>query len=299
MGAPFIGQARIRAPINQVPNQLARIAQTIQQGQRLSEDERQFNALQAFRQQQADIQQQNALARLAQGAQGLALRRQEAERATSLDDLRRQQLELGIERAGLENEALRNPVQQPFESVKDRASVESGLRKEFSGLSKDFRTVRDAFGRVEASAQDPSAAGDLALVFSYMKILDPGSVVRESEFANAQNAAGVPDRVRNAYNRVLSGERLSPGQRRDFTNRAQRLFSRQNAQFEQLAGQFRGIGERLGVDVENVIPDFGLAEQPDEAEQVLNAARDAIQRGADPEAVRQRLVENGIDAGNL
>jgi len=39
-------------------------------------------------------------------------------------------------------------------------------------------------------------------------MLDPGSVVRESEFATAQNAAGVPDQVRNMYNKVLSGTRL-------------------------------------------------------------------------------------------
>jgi NAD(P)H-hydrate repair Nnr-like enzyme with NAD(P)H-hydrate epimerase domain len=31
----------------------------------------------------------------------------------------------------------------------------------------------------------------------------------------------------------------------------------------------------------------------------LEAARDAISRGADPEAVRQRLIDNGIDPAGL
>jgi len=34
-----------------------------------------------------------------------------------------------------------------------------------------------------------------------MKILDPGSVVREGEFATAQNSAGIPERIRAKYNR--------------------------------------------------------------------------------------------------
>ena len=37
------------------------------------------------------------------------------------------------------------------------------LRQEFTNLSKDFIKQRDAFARINASAQDPSAAGDLAL----------------------------------------------------------------------------------------------------------------------------------------
>ena len=58
-----------------------------------------------------------------------------------------------------------------------------------------------------------------------MKMLDPGSVVREGEFANAQNSAGVPDRIRSRYNNVLSGERLAENTRQDFIQTAQGLYS--------------------------------------------------------------------------
>ena len=112
------------------------------------------------------------------------------------------------------------------------------LRKEFTGLSKEFIKQRDSFARLQASAQDPSAAGDLALIFNFMKILDPGSVVRESEFATAQNAPGIPDRVRAQYNRVLEGERFTPESRADFTTRGELLFSRAQGQQEQRIDQF-------------------------------------------------------------
>ena len=140
---------------------------------------------------------------------------------------------------------------------------EEDMRKEVSGLPimKDFQAQTSAMGRIVASAQDPSAAGDLALIFSFMKMLDPGSVVREQEFANAQNAAGVPDQIRNLYNRVISGERLNPDQRADFTSRAQALYGDAQQQVEGVLGQYRGIAQAQGMDPSRALIDFGYQGQ--------------------------------------
>lgn len=127
------------------------------------------------------------------------------------------------------------------------------LRGEFVDLSKTFRDVRDSFARVEESAKEPSAAGDIALIFNYMKMLDPASVVRESEFATAQNAAGVPDRIRVQYNKILRGEKLAENTRADFVKRAKQLFSRQNKQHEKRKQTFTGLADRFGLDPQNVV----------------------------------------------
>ena len=86
-----------------------------------------------------------------------------------------------------------------------------------------------------------------------MKILDPGSVVRESEFANAANAAGVPERVRAQYNRVVSGERLADTQRNDFMSRAKKLFDTRKEQFDQTSSEYVGLAERLGLNPKNIV----------------------------------------------
>lgn len=130
------------------------------------------------------------------------------------------------------------------------------LRKAFDSASKDFVKIRDAFGRIVASAKDPSAAGDLALIFNYMKVLDPGSVVRESEFATAANAAGVPDRIRNIWNRVLSGERLGVEQRADFVSRAESLFDSQLRFQEANVERFTGLASAFDIDPANVVSDL-------------------------------------------
>lgn len=139
----------------------------------------------------------------------------------------------------------------------DIANRESSLRKEFTGLSKTFRDVRDSFARVQESAKEPSAAGDLALIFNFMKMLDPGSVVRESEFATAQNAAGIPERIRAQYNKALAGERLAPKTRQDFTKRANQLFKRQDTQHQRRVQTFTGIARRNRLNIKNVVIDLG------------------------------------------
>lgn len=178
-------------------------------------------------------------------------------------------------------------------------TAESGLRKEWTALTKDFRSVRDAFAKVRGSAENPSAAGDLALIFNYMKMLDPGSVVREGEFATAQNAAGVPERVTNIYNRLLNGERLSPAQRQDFGQSAQRVFEAQSETYQRDLQVYRGIAERSGLDPERAIPDLPLTGNatvnvPGVADGASGGEKTREQRALE---IHRELVEEGVPSG--
>lgn len=135
--------------------------------------------------------------------------------------------------------------------------TETGLRREFNALPevREFNNVASAYGNVRTAAENPSAAGDLSLIFAYMKMLDPSSVVREQEFANAQNAAGVPDQVRNAYNRALRGERLNERQRTDFVSQAQNLFSTRLGRYNEIFDQYHGLAQTYGAEPERVTGD--------------------------------------------
>lgn len=134
------------------------------------------------------------------------------------------------------------------------------LRKEFtqSKAVKDLKDVKVQFSKIEKAASNPSAAGDLSLIFSYMKMLDPGSTVREGEFANAQNAAGVPDQIRNMFNKAKSGERLNPKQRADFVNQARNALQSQQDAYDAAVAEYSGYSQLYGVDPKLVIG----AEQP-------------------------------------
>lgn len=138
------------------------------------------------------------------------------------------------------------------------AKAEQDLRKEFSGLpaNKDFSAQSQAFGRVIASTDNPSPAGDLALIFNYMKLLDPGSVVRESEFATAAASGSYGERIQAAVNRVNTGERLSDDMRQDFLKRSEMLYNEAERGFDSLYGQYADRAKGYGMSPEAGLNDF-------------------------------------------
>jgi hypothetical protein len=108
------------------------------------------------------------------------------------------------------------------------------LRKEFQALAevKNAKTVSIHLTAIEklverqrqlkADGMPAHAANDIATVYNYMKVLDPTSVVREGEYATAQNAGSIPERWRNAYNKAIDGEFLSESMRSEMLESASR-----------------------------------------------------------------------------
>lgn len=139
------------------------------------------------------------------------------------------------------------------------------LRKEFLKESQTFTEVRDSFNRVSASAEKPSPAGDLSLIFAYMKMLDPKSVTRESEFSVAETARPLLEKLGVSWDRVQSvweGKKLTDTQRADFVNRAQGLFRQQEQSHNLTVKEFRRLAASSGLDPDKVVVDLKGAESP-------------------------------------
>lgn len=133
---------------------------------------------------------------------------------------------------------------------------EATLRKEFEQRQdvKDFRKARTQFNALRDTALNPRATAqdDIAVIFQFMKTLDPTSTVREGEFATAQNATGVPDAVRNAFNKAQNGERLNPQQRRQMAQTAYRSYQAFRDAYNTAAGEFRSYASDYGVNPDRV-----------------------------------------------
>jgi len=130
----------------------------------------------------------------------------------------------------------------------------ASLRGQFLKQSSEFITIKSALQKVLSAPNDPS--GDLAKVFGIMKILDPGSTVREGEQATARDAAGVGERMFNIYNQVVKGDSLTPEQRKRFDNLAQLTFDSQIPDQRKRQEFFTGIATRQGMDARNVVRDL-------------------------------------------
>ncbi len=158
---------------------------------------------------------------------------------------------------------------------KQNFSTETGLRKEFTSVTADFAKQNDAYTRIKASAANPSAAGDMALIFNYMKLLDPGSVVRESEFALAAASGALDERVTAAFNKIQSGQKLSAAQRADFVDRSKRLYTEARVNHKRRENEFKRIAKDNGLNPDNVVFDRSVAgddpEIPDGDQTISNS----------------------------
>jgi hypothetical protein len=151
---------------------------------------------------------------------------------------------------------IKNEVSGKYITTEQIFNNASKLRNDYEAKSIDFIKTKDAYDRIHASLDNPSAAGDVSAIFAYMKMLDPGSTVREGEQATAREARGVPASILSTYNNLLTGQSLTPGQRKDFGDRAEKLYSvAQNSQ-KKTADQYSKIAERNNLPVQDVIIDY-------------------------------------------
>lgn len=130
------------------------------------------------------------------------------------------------------------------------------LRKEFNAepIIKNFKDIEQSYQKMVEISKKPSAAGDISMIFSYMRMLDPTSTVREGEFATAQQAGGIPDRIVNTYNKLVNGERLSPDQRRDFINQAENIYKSQQSLASRIESDYIKMAPSYGANPSLVVP---------------------------------------------
>ena len=137
---------------------------------------------------------------------------------------------------------------------KDLTSTELQVGGQFNTQASPFISIGQNYKKIETAAKNPSAAGDISLIFGYMKLLDPTSVVREGEFATAQNAGSVPDRIFALYNKALTGETLKSNIREDFVSQAKNLVRSQQEIYKQtIEPRFDSIVQSANLNKQNVM----------------------------------------------
>jgi hypothetical protein len=134
--------------------------------------------------------------------------------------------------------------------LEKRPELEGKLRKEYTDQTKVYQEVKSSYGRILAA--EDSGAGDIGLIYGYMKMLDPASVVREGEFATAENTAGIDNKLRNMYNKVLTGQRLTPEQRKMFTGQAGKLYKSALEQESVVRNGIGRIAKGYGLNTSNI-----------------------------------------------
>jgi hypothetical protein len=174
-------------------------------------------------------------------------------------------------------EILKNPTRFLPPSEKPEQIKAGELRDEFNALTKDFRAVQDAHTKITTTA--PTGAGDMSLLYNYVKLLDPTSVVRESEFAAAAASGSFGERVQTAVNKVMTGQRLSADLRKDFITEANNLYKAQKVGADRIKDQYTNMAKRAKLNPEDVIVDYAAPVAAKTPSDIPQAAIDFLKQG--------------------
>lgn len=164
-----------------------------------------------------------------------------------------EQLAGRLQQAQLQREGINAQKAMALDMRKNQMAGQ--MYDDWQKVNKQDLDIRNSFANL--SNTPPGAEGDVSFIYQYMKMLDPGSVVREGEFATAQNAAGVPDRVRNMWNQALHGARLNPSQRAEMLATAGQLNNQADLRIGQKNKHFVMRATKAGLDPSLVIPEYG------------------------------------------
>lgn len=183
---------------------------------------------------------------LVQGAQI----RQQREQASLQAQQAKEQAD--YRKALMEQTAQKNKVKDQLGDF----NSEMRLRKQYDDLAKDFGDQAQSYERMKTLGADPTGINDVALIFAYMKLLDPRSVVREGEFETARKTGGITDTVWAQFQKVKDGRILSDDVRANMLRSSGAMFDSVLEENKRTREFYKNLAEQAGLDPARVLTPF-------------------------------------------
>lgn len=138
---------------------------------------------------------------------------------------------------------------------------ERALMTQFRGeqIVKDYNEIASQKGTIDSYINGGvGGPADLALVFSFMKGLDPNSVVRESEYQTAAQSGNIFQGAFAKYNGYLkeNGGFLPDNVKTQFQNLVDQKLAVKEKQYKNVVNNYNDIATRQGLNPKNVVIDY-------------------------------------------
>jgi len=157
--------------------------------------------------------------------------------------------EIGVTREGI--------VGKKIQDVE--LKLQDDYRTESKGFGETATAMKKVLGAIETADKNPGSA--LAAGTAFMKILDPNSVVRETELGMALNASGWFDRATNIVNTMQRGRTMTKEQQANLKAAANDLFEEAKAAQREVDAAYHKRATDYGADPKRVIVDRGQGKQ--------------------------------------
>lgn len=187
--------------------------------------------------------------------------------------------------------AMLDAKRQGVEDQNTRFTQENQLADDYKAEVKNIADVRSAYQRMQdaynLAESDPEAGGvaDIQMLYAYIKSQDPTSTVREGEFATAEQAPGVTQALLNQYNKLVSGDRLTPAARKNFLRLGKKNYENANKILDKAKNRYTKRAKDYGLDPSNIV--FELPEIEDTS--LDDVPQELQDRGITPQKLQEYM----------
>lgn len=156
---------------------------------------------------------------------------------------------------------------------------ERDLNKDREGVktTKDTRDLSAAHAKIMSSSFGKDPVQDISTVIGLFKMLDPGSVVRESELALGISAKSHGDWMDNAPALLMKQGYLTPTQRANIRKLADRMYNDQlKIQESSVDSTMKERAKNYGLNPEYVAPPIRTPYKPDSSKMPLEVKQNGV-----------------------
>lgn len=136
--------------------------------------------------------------------------------------------------------------------VADAQDKEEGLRKEYTGNTAYKQAQAAVAGLRQIEAAQNNGIGDIQRIFAFVNLIDPGSVVRDSDVATLGRAGGLPGQAQAMFNQLTAQGSLSEDVRRQIVESARSIKQARIGSADAVKETLRGIATQYGINPDRV-----------------------------------------------
>lgn len=185
------------------------------------------------------------------------------------------------------------------QSIDNERALLSQFRAE--PIVKDYNTILAKKMSVDAIiSSGVGGPGDLALVYEFMKGLDPTSVVRESEYASAAKSGNIFAGVFARFNGYLKEEGgfLPEQVKKAFQSIVDSKLETQRQLYDNVASEYAKIAERQGLNPSNVVLNYSAAQtEPASLGKGNMSSSDYVEKVLTNQGLSYQSVLNTVPSG--
>ena len=137
--------------------------------------------------------------------------------------------------------------------------LEFRLREKWDAdpITKNSKTISEGMGKIESGYRSNDPASYLTMVYGLMKMQDPGSTVRESEFQTGEGIGGWPEKWKAAYQKATGDMRgpITQIQKDAIMSQARGIFDAQMAQQQAVNETYKDHAAAYGFDPRRIVMD--------------------------------------------